>query len=93
MTPLARPRCISYPFAVPADDEIVPDPVPDTRRKRAFALADALHLTREERHELAEMLLKRDVASWGSLSNAEMGRMVDALEGYALTHALMLQRA
>lgn len=52
-------------------------------------LAKQLGLTREERLQLTEVLLWRDVPSWGSLSDAEVQRVLDAIEGYALiSHAL-----
>lgn len=62
------------------------------KRKQAFAMAKELRYTREERLELAEMLLKRDCASWESLSEADIARLVDAMEGFALIHHQISQR-
>ena len=62
------------------------------QRKRAFAMARELKYTRDERLELAEMLLKRDCASWETLSEAEICRLVDAMEGFALIHHQISQR-
>lgn len=62
------------------------------KRKQAFAMAAQLNYTREERLELAEMLLKRDCVSWESLSEPEISRLVDAMEGFALIHYQITQR-
>lgn len=41
-------------------------------------------LTREDRISLAETLLWRDVESWKTLTEEELVRILDALEGHAL---------
>lgn len=54
---------------------------------KAMSYARRYNLTREDRLQLAEVLLWRDVASWKTLSEPELCRVLDALEGYALiTH-------
>lgn len=59
------------------------------RRKKAFALADELGLTRADRIELAQTLLWRDLDSWQRLTDEQVSRLLDALEGYRLvTHLL-----
>jgi hypothetical protein len=59
------------------------------RRKKLFAVADSIGLRRDERIELAQYLLRRDVESWGQLTEEQVARMLDALEGYELVTALL----
>lgn len=47
-------------------------------------LAGELRMGREDRLHLAEVILWRDVKSWKDLSDGEVGRLLDAFEGYAL---------
>lgn len=54
------------------------------RRRKLHVYADTLRLTREERIELSEMILRRDIASWKDLDDGQVGRMLDALEGAVL---------
>lgn len=65
---------------------------PKARRKKAFALADALGLTRDERIDLAETLLWRDLESWQHLSDEEVSRLLDAMEGGLLIAQLFAMR-
>lgn len=45
------------------------------------------NMSREDRLEFAEILLRRDVTSWKNLDEAQFCRLLDAMEGYALiTH-------
>lgn len=64
----------------------------DTLRKRAFALADEFGLDPDERVEIAEMLLKKDVYSWSTLKEEDFQRLVDALEGARLLGVLKRMR-
>lgn len=57
------------------------------------ASADRAGLSREERIELAEMMLKRDIVSWSSLTRDEQRRMLDACEGWRYISALHLLRS
>jgi len=41
-----------------------------------------LKLTDEERMELATYFLRRDITSWSHLDDAQVDRLLDALEGY-----------
>lgn len=59
------------------------------RRRYLFALAGKYGLTREERLDLAELVLRKDVRSWAYLSDGDMGRLVDTLEGHALVQHLL----
>lgn len=61
-------------------------------RRRAFASAKLAGLTTEERHELAEALLKRDVTSWEGMYEAEFRRICDALDGHHYIATLLAQR-
>lgn len=58
------------------------------QRRRAFASADRAGLTRAERIELAEMVLKKDVTTWDALTEKDFGRLCDALDGWAFVTAL-----
>ena len=64
-----------------------------TQRRRAFAAADRAGLTDEERCELAEMLLKRDISSWSELAGYDWARVIDALDGWHLVDTLHMQRS
>jgi hypothetical protein len=55
-------------------------------------LVDELGLTREERIDLSCYLLRRDITTWKHLDNAEVLRLLDALEGHQLVMELYAQR-
>jgi len=59
------------------------------RHRLAFTLADEIGLTRDDRLDLAEILLRRDVASWSDLDEAELSRLLDALHGWIYVNALV----
>jgi hypothetical protein len=59
--------------------------------KKAMWYADAYDLDRQERLELSEMILRRDVESWKSLTEEELVRVLDALEGFGLISHLRNQ--
>ncbi len=63
------------------------------RRRKLFAIADDIGLLRAERIELAQFLLRRDVHSWKDLTEEQVARMLDALEGYELVTALLGMRS
>jgi hypothetical protein len=63
------------------------------RRRYLFALAGRYHLTREERLSLTEMVLRKDVRSWSELTETDMRRLVDTLEGHALVQHLLETRS
>lgn len=56
------------------------------------ALADELQFTRDERHELAEHALNRDVTTWSTLTEPEVDRLLDNLMGYIRVKHLLEQR-
>ena len=64
--------------------------------RRCHALADeALDggLSDDERHELTEMLLKTDEASWAKLTNDQLQALVYALHGHHLIETLRALRS
>ena len=62
--------------------------------KKAMWYADLYKLDRQERLELSEMILRRDIESWKSLTEEELVRVLDALEGFGLiTHLKSQTRA
>ena len=63
------------------------------RRRKLFVLADKIGLTREERIEISEAMLWRDIVSWKELDDDQVSRMLDALEGYVLVSYLLMNRA
>lgn len=72
--------------------DTAPEAPSEDRRRRAYADANRLTLTHDERCALAEYLLRRDITSWKQLSDSQMQRLLDAMEGYVLIHSIMLQR-
>lgn len=63
-------------------------------RRKAMHYADLYGLERSERLEIAEMILRRDVTSFTQLDEAELQRVLDALEGFGLVaHVLQLDVA
>lgn len=72
----------------------MPDPIEpsESKRRKCYALAKELGLTTQERHDLAQVLLRRDITSWGQLNERQYERVLDALEGFTLVQALFLQR-
>lgn len=67
----------------------------DTRSPQFIALmarASELKLTRDERLELAEYLLRRDISSWKDLSDEQVLRLLDAFTGFELLLELIHQR-
>ena len=55
-------------------------------------LVAEIGLTRDERIDLSQMILRRDITSWKDLDDTQVTRMLEALEGYLLVSALFLQR-
>lgn len=54
------------------------------KRRKAMHYCQLYELGREDRIALAQMILRRDITSWTELDEAQMTRMLDALEGYGL---------
>jgi len=62
------------------------------RYRKCMMLFTRLGITRDERIEFAAILLWRDVESFRDLSEAEIARVLDALEGFALMSHLLSTR-
>jgi hypothetical protein len=60
--------------------------------RKLFLLASEIGLTHDERMDLACYLLRRDITSWKQLDNAQILRLLDALEGWHLIEELCAQR-
>lgn len=74
-----------------------PGPVYQSPQKRKlYLLADEIFgkdaRGREERLELSRYLLRRDITSWATLEDAQILRLLDALEGHHLVETLLAQR-
>lgn len=61
------------------------------KRRKAFGYATRYQLSRDDRIAFAEMLLWRDVTSWNDLTEPELVRLLDALEGFFLITHLRAQ--
>lgn len=72
-----------------------PDFVPMTPRQRRYIMAQAreIGLSRGERLELAEFLLRRDLATMKYLTHDEAAKLIDALNGYRLVSHILANRA
>jgi len=62
------------------------------RYRKCMMLFKRLGISRAERLELVSTLLWRDVESFSDLSEAEIVRVLDALEGFALISHLLSTR-
>lgn len=74
-------------MAVPETDD-----GPLARRRKLFVYADALGMSREERIDLAEFVLRRDITSWKQLDDTQVLRLLDCFEGHALITWMLSQR-
>lgn len=63
------------------------------QRKKLYERAKSIGLTREERIELAQYILRRDITSWKQLDETQVVRLLDALEGFELIVHLLSSRA
>lgn len=64
----------------------------DRMRKALHAQANELLLDRDDRLELAEMILEREVDSWGSFSFDDASKLLTAMKGYTLIRHLRTRR-
>ena len=55
-------------------------------------LAGEIGLTREERMEIARVILWRSITSWNQLDDAQVARLLDALEGHLVVVETFRQR-
>lgn len=70
----------------------MPDDVIAARRRKLHAFADEYGLSRDERIEFAEYLLRRDITSWNQLTDVQVCRLLDAFEGAELLARLIQMR-
>jgi len=62
------------------------------RHRKLMASAKEVGLTQEERIELAQYILRRDITTWSTLDDAQVLRLLDAFEGFHLIVELLAQR-
>jgi len=65
---------------------------PGDRRRKLMKVSREIGLTRDERLELASYILRRDVTTWKTLSDEQVWRMLDALEGFETVVRLLSLR-
>lgn len=63
----------------------------DKMRKALHAMANELLLDRQDRLDLAEMMLSREVDSWGSFTFEDASKLLDAMNGYVYVRYLRLR--
>lgn len=68
-----------------------PDTV-EARRRKLHMVAKEIGLSRDDRIELSQYILRRDITSWKQLDDDQVVRMLDALEGFALVTWLLARR-
>lgn len=54
----------------------------EKQRKRLFACAGELGFDRQERIDLAQVILGRELTSWSHVTDEEADRLVDCFDGY-----------
>lgn len=70
---------------VQADEDM-----PEARRRKAYVLAREIGLNRQDRLDLAQYVLRRDVSTWKGLDDEQVTTLLTALEGYQLIRELLL---
>ena len=60
--------------------------------RKLMKLCDEIGLTRDERIELAQIMLRRDITSFSALDEQQVARMLDVCEGYEKIVALIEMR-
>lgn len=68
-------------------------PMSKRQQRRLFAHASTLGLTDDERREVAEMILRRDVETWKELTFGEANRLIDAFEGFEKISWLLVNKS
>jgi hypothetical protein len=90
-THLCKPLA-STPLTAYVTDGNFPRIPQSARRRKLHVYADQIGLTTEERIEIAQLMLRRDITSWKDLDDEQVDRMLDALEGFLLlTYQLSLR--
>jgi hypothetical protein len=57
--------------------------------RKTFAICSELGLDRDDRLELAAVVLNRAVGSWSDLDDADEVRLLDAVSGFVYVHYLL----
>lgn len=83
---------INVDAAAELQDESHPEPMSRAQQRRLFASARSLGMTDQERIDLAEVILRRDVESWKDFTTQEAGRLIDAFEGFEKITWMLLSR-
>jgi len=60
--------------------------------RKAFHYCNLYDLNREERLNFTQMILRQDVPSWKCLTEQQVERLLDGLEGYGLIQHIMSER-
>jgi hypothetical protein len=60
--------------------------------RKAFALADSIGLSKDERYELVSIAFAPDSASWKDIPPEDLSALVYMLEGYAFINYLLSTR-
>lgn len=67
-------------------------PLQERMRRKMYAVARELTLSRDERIELSRLVLRREIMSWKELDPQQINRMLDALEGATALLEIARQR-
>lgn len=65
----------------------------EARTRKLFVLCDHLTLTKDDRIDLAKTILHRDITSYKQLTEDQVDRLLDALEGAILIDELRRQKS
>lgn len=60
--------------------------------RKLHLIAGEIGLSREDRIDLAQYLLRRSITSWKQLDHEQVMRLLDAIEGHQLVSELLRQR-
>lgn len=64
----------------------------EAKRRKLWLWVDTYGLSRQERIDLAEYLLRCDVPTWKDLSEPQIDRLLDAFEGFHLLAEMISAR-
>ena len=64
----------------------------DAMRRALFALANEVQLNRQDRLDLAELVLDRDIESWSDLTYDEALKLLTSMNGYLWVRHLRTRR-
>jgi len=64
----------------------------EARRRKLWCLAKEIGLSKDERIEWTQYLLRRDLTTWAGLDDGQVSRLLDGLESYQLLRDLLAMR-